>query len=93
MPILLSSFLVRYVTVSLHIVFLEIRLTTLYLFPYYRRIARTCTNVIGLEEAIDFSYSPHVHRYSKKAKALLQSYDLDPQPKVVEVDLRGQSCG
>jgi glutaredoxin 3 len=29
-------------------------------------------------------------RYSAEAKELLESYDLDPPPKVVEVDLRGE---
>lgn len=30
-----------------------------------------------------------VCRYSKKAKELLARYDLFPQPKIIEVDLRG----
>jgi hypothetical protein len=28
-------------------------------------------------------------RYSKRAKDILAQYDLVPQPKVIEVDLRG----
>jgi hypothetical protein len=28
-------------------------------------------------------------RYSKKAKDILARYDLVPQPKIIEVDLRG----
>jgi hypothetical protein len=30
-----------------------------------------------------------LRRYSKRGKALLESYKLDPPPKVIEVDLRG----
>jgi hypothetical protein len=30
-----------------------------------------------------------VRRYSKRAKDLLAGYDLFPQPKIIEVDLRG----
>jgi hypothetical protein len=29
------------------------------------------------------------HRYSKKAKDLLELYDLSPKPIIIEVDLRG----
>jgi hypothetical protein len=28
-------------------------------------------------------------RYSKRAKEILAQYDLVPQPKIIEVDLRG----
>jgi len=34
-----------------------------------------------------------VHRYSKRAKRLLDMYDLSPAPKIIEVDLRGSSVG
>ncbi|KAJ6629451.1 glutaredoxin [Mycena sp. CBHHK59/15] len=33
------------------------------------------------------SYCP----YSQRAKALLSTYDLSPPPKIIEVDLRGES--
>lgn len=29
-------------------------------------------------------------RYSKRAKDLLAAYDIQPPPKIVEVDLRGE---
>lgn len=32
-------------------------------------------------------------RYSKRAKKLLETYDLSPAPKIIEVDLRGASVG
>ena len=33
----------------------------------------------------------HSSRYSRRAKQLLQSYDIHPPPRVIEVDLRGWS--
>lgn len=34
-----------------------------------------------------------LHRYSKRAKRLLDMYDLSPAPKIIEVDLRGTPVG
>lgn len=34
-----------------------------------------------------------MQRYSKRAKRLLETYDLTPPPKIIEVDLRGVSVG
>ncbi|KAF8557638.1 thioredoxin-like protein [Imleria badia] len=33
----------------------------------------------------------HYARYSKRAKRLLETYDLSPPPKIIEVDLRADS--
>lgn len=36
--------------------------------------------------AVQKSYCP----YSKRAKSLIQTYALDPLPRIIEVDLRGK---
>jgi hypothetical protein len=45
---------------------------------------------------ISFVYTPNdvstwdsYYRYSRRAKEMLARYDLVPQPKIIEVDLRG----
>jgi hypothetical protein len=38
----------------------------------------------NVNDSLSFFY-----RYSKKAKALIEKYDLKPPPKIIEVDLRG----